>query len=96
MCCEASWQSKSTMSVTIDRTPLIVSHGRDKEAASEPIKPKDEHRKIELQLSGNLAILSMDTVYNGLRIGILISKKVIDYVAKSWTFFLRFIQKKTS
>jgi len=94
MCYEASWPSESTMTATIGRIPLIVSRGRDKETASELNTPKDENRKIELQLPGNLAILSIDTVYNGLRIGVLISKKVLYYVAKSWTFFLRFLQKK--
>jgi hypothetical protein len=79
--------SESTMSLTIDRIPLSVSHRPNRETLSELNTPKDEHRKIELQVIVNLTILTIKKVHIGLRIGVLVSKKMIDYVANILALF---------
>lgn len=92
---KASCPSESTVSLTIDRIPLIISHRPNRETVTELNTPNDEHPKIELRVLVNLTILTIKRVYIGLCMGVLISKKVIDYVAKYWLFFLRFMQKKS-
>ncbi len=91
---EVTWNPRSTKSFISDRIPFILSQGRGRERTSDLNTPNNERHKIEWKFLGKLGIFTLESVYNGLRIGVLLLKKLSNYVARKWPIFLGILQKK--
>ena len=72
-----------------ERMSFTHSQSWEGERSPKHNRSNNVYHKIEWKSLGELALQTIAFVYNGLRIGTLFLKKMINYGAKRWNFFKR-------
>jgi hypothetical protein len=76
--------------------PFTLSQSWEGERSPKLNRPKNARHKIEWKWFGECALRTIAFAYTGLRIGTLLLKKMINYVAKRWNFFRHNTERDSS
>lgn len=82
-----SWNLGPAKSLKSQRIPFTLSQSWKGERNPELYTPNNVRHKTEWKCLGELAIWAIAFVYNGLRMGVLLLKKMINHVARRWNFY---------
>ena len=85
----AAWNPQPAKSFESERMSFTLSQSWEGERSPKLNRPNNARHKIEWKCLGEFALRTIAFVYTGLRMGTLLLKKMINYVAKRWNFFKR-------